>query len=425
MRPVSGLAGHLPDDITPDAQRPRQAAPKGFEPGVKWRSDGTMEVTTPPMPQLPGEDDWKLAVESMHPSLIPPGHRLRCVAASFDTVAWTRKQQGEDATTVPAWRYRFVIEPIPAAAGAVDFGARLRALRKAGGKRWSAPRSRSHGRGAALVASWNDWQVGKGENGGTAATLDRFAWCIEQLAIGQHYDVGAGELVILGGGDIVEGCDIFPNQSHTLDMDQRGQAITATDMILYGLDRLAPMFRRVTVLVVGGNHGENRRGGAKINRHDNADLLVFENAARVAERDKRLSHVDFVIAKSEPVKSIEVAGHILATTHGQAYGKSPWGSIEGKVYRWYTGRSANRLPGGGADVLITHHYHHNMMRDYGSWMWRQTPALDGASMHFTDGTSMWCRPGMLTAVMHPGSRWTDELVLEPPYENRELGIKLP
>jgi len=38
---------------------------------------------------------------------------------------------------------------------------------------------------------------------------------------------------------------------------------------------------------------------------------------------------------------------------------------------------------------------------------------------------MWCRPGMLTAVMHPGSRWTDELVLEPPYENKELGIKLP
>jgi len=65
------------------------------------------------------------------------------------------------------------------------------------------------------------------------------------------------------------------------------------------------------------------------------------------------------------------------------------------------------------------------MRDYGSWMWRQTPALDGASMHFTDGTSMWSRPGMLTGVMHPGSRWTDELVLEPPYENAELGIKLP
>ena len=417
---MTGLAGHLPEQYAADAQRARQAAPKGFEPGVKWRADGTMEVTTPPLPQLPDEDDWKIAVESMHPSLIPSGHRLRCVAASFDTVAWTRRQQGEDATTVPAWRYRFVIEPAPAAADQVDFAARLRALRKAAGKR-RAPVIAAGGEDVAQIMSWNDWQIGKGENGGTQATMDRFLWCLERFRL---YTWRGDHLVVAIGGDIKEGCEIFPNQAYSLDMDDRAQENTAVDMMLYGLDMLASSYKRITVLAVGGNHGENRRTGSKVNRHDNGDLRIVENVARVAERDKRLGHVNFVIAKSEPVKAIEVAGHILATTHGQAYGKAQSGNIEQKVYKWYTARSAQRLPGGGADVLITHHYHHNMMRDYGSWLWRQTPALDGASMHFTDGTSMWSRPGMLTAVMHPGSRWTDELVLEPPYENAELGIKL-
>ena len=423
---MTGLAGHLPEEFVADAQRARQAAPRGHEPGVKWASDGqTATVTLPLMPALATEQDWRQAVDNLYPGVVPEGFRLRLVEARYDPVAWTRQEQGEDALTRPAWRYRFVVERVAATADQVDFAARLRVLRKAAGKRATRSARPRPNDERALVVSWNDWQVGKGENGGTQATLDRFYWCIERMAIGQFYDVGADHLVILGGGDIVEGCDIFPNQAHQLDQDTRGQVNTATDMVLYGLDRLAPMFKRVTVLAVGGNHGENRRQGAKINRHDNADLLVFENAARVAERDKRLGHVDFVIAKSEPVKSIEVAGHILATTHGQAYGKAQSGNIEQKVWKWYTGRSAARLPGGGADVLVTHHYHHNMSRDYGSWLWRQTPALDGASMHFTDGSSMWCRPGMLTAVMHPGSRWTDELVLEPPYENKELGIKLP
>jgi len=418
---MTGLAGHLPEQYAADAQRARQAAPRGHEPGVKWADDGTATVTTPLLPQLATELDWRQAVDNLYPGVIPDGHRLVLVEARYDPVAWTRDEQGQDALTKPAWRYRFRVEPSPATADQVDFAVRLRALRKAAGKRRAPIKAAGIGEDAARIMSWNDWQIGKGENGGTQATMDRFLWCLERFRF--HTWRGA-HLVVVIGGDIKEGCEIFPNQAYSLDMDDRAQENTAVDMMLYGLDMLAGSYKRVTVLAIGGNHGENRRTGSKVNRHDNGDLRIVENVARVAERDKRLGHVNFVIAKSEPVKSIEVAGHILATTHGQAYGKAQSGNIEQKVYKWYTARSAQRLPGGGADVLITHHYHHNMMRDYGSWMWRQTPALDGASMHFTDGTSMWSRPGMLTAVMHPGSRWTDELVLEPPYENAELGIKL-
>lgn len=423
---MTGEPLSLPPEYTPDARKPRIGAPRPGDPGVAWSDDGTATVTLPPMPQLATEQDWRTAVENLYPGVIPDGHRLRLTSASFDPVAWSRVKQGEDALTVPAWRYRFVVEPIPAVVS-VDAVAILRGLR--GNSKRARKAGKTYDGPAALVISWNDTQFGKSENGGTDGTLARFQWCIT-AAHGRLADLDVsgrklGELVIIIGGDILEGCEIFPHQSYSVDRDMRDQEAIAVAAILYGLDELAPLFERVTVLAVGGNHGERRIGGKKVNRTDNSDLMVVEMAAIAATRDKRLGHVKFVIARSEPIKAIEVCGHVLATTHGDAYGKAQQGAIVQKVWRWISHRAANRLPGGDADVLITHHYHHDMCKDFGSLFWRQTPALDGASMHHTDGTSEWSRPGMLTFVMTPRLRYTDELVLLPPYRNDELGINLP
>ncbi|WP_333725437.1 hypothetical protein, partial [Listeria monocytogenes] len=50
-----------------------------------------------------------------------------------------------------------------------------------------------------------------------------------------------GTLVIIGGGDIVEGCVIYPNQSYNIDLDRRGQINAAVSMILLAIDTLAPL----------------------------------------------------------------------------------------------------------------------------------------------------------------------------------------
>lgn len=267
----------------------------------------------------------------------------------------------------------------------------------------------------AFVVDWADWQVGLAEGGGTPAFLERLDSAlhgtverVEQLRrIGRSF----GHLVIVGGGDMIENCAMRSNHAFELDLDRRDQIRVTTASILEGLDRLAPRFERTTVLVVGGNHGENRVDYKRTTRSDNDDCAVFEHAALAASRDARLSHVDFRIAQGEPAKTLEVAGWVLGTTHGHVYGRGAGGNIEQKVQRWFHAQAAGRHPVGDADILLTHHYHHLAVKDHGAWLWVQAPALDGGSRWYTDSSGMYSAPGMLTFVVTPEDRFRDMAVL--------------
>lgn len=267
----------------------------------------------------------------------------------------------------------------------------------------------------AFVISLNDTQFGKDEGGGSPATIGRVTRYInlaKQRAIHLSTNRNLGTLVIIGGGDIVEGCVIYPNQSYNIDLDRRGQINAAVSMILLAIDTLAPLFERVIVLASRGNHGENRINGNRTTLHDNDDTMVFEMARYATDRDPQLAHVEYVIADSEAGVWVDVAGWRLATTHGDIYGKGVAGaSIDKKAQNWYKNMSMGRDPIGLADVLITHHYHHDKMSDWGACLWRQTPAQDGGSEYFRQSTGEFSLPGMLTFVMTPERRYVDEEVI--------------
>lgn len=268
----------------------------------------------------------------------------------------------------------------------------------------------------AFVISINDTQFGKVEGGGTPATLARInsavnnaSHRIEEL---RAQGRSLGTLVIIGGGDIIEGCIIYGNQSFNLDLNRRGQINTAVSMILDVLDRLAPSFDKVVVLATRGNHGENRINGNRTTLDDNDDVLVFEMAKQATDRDPKLSHVEYIIAFDEAGVYADIAGWRLGTTHGDIYGKGGVGaSIDKKAQNWYKNMSMAREGIGLSDVLITHHYHHDKMSDWGSCLWRQTPAIDGGSEWFRQTTGEFSEPGMLSFVMTPESRYQDEAIL--------------
>ena len=267
----------------------------------------------------------------------------------------------------------------------------------------------------AFVISLNDTQFGKDEGGGSVATIARVTRYInlaKERALHLSANRNLGTLVIIGGGDIVEGCVIYPNQSYNIDLDRRGQINAAVSMILLAIDTLAPLFERVIVLAARGNHGENRINGNRTTLHDNDDVTVFEMARYATQRDPNLRHVEYIIADSEAGVWVDVAGWRLATTHGDVYGKGvPGASIDKKAQNWYKNMSMGRDPLGLADVLITHHYHHDKMSDWGACLWRQTPALDGGSEYFRQSTGEYSEPGMLTFVMTPERRYVDEEVI--------------
>lgn len=396
-------------------ERARQSHPKGWEPGVKFDPDQIpSEITTPPMQEFNG--DIKSVLATMQISL-PDGYGLRLAEAKYDPVAWTRdeqfvhhpgtgKQTKAPALTKPVWRYRFRVVRV-SASSTLDAASVLNRL-----KRTPKPRTKFTG-DQSFITNLNDWQAGKDAGGGTEALLERLDRYFD-LTVERAKDLGKanlGELVVLGGGDMVEGCVIFPNQSYQIDLDRRAQANHATTAIVDFLDRLAPMFDRVRVLAVGGNHGEHRIEGKRVNRHDNDDCKVFEDAARELSRDPKLQHVSFTIAQDQPALTIDIQGHITALTHGHVYGKGKGGEPTLKAYEWYKNMAAAHHPVGDATLLVGNHFHHDLVKNFGNLLFVQNPAADGGSPEFADYTGTDCPPGLATWVMSAAQKFTQYEVL--------------
>lgn len=407
---MGSVADALNAEISQPA-RTRFSHPKGWEPGVKFDPTTAVptEITSPPMPKLDTAADWEQVLETMHVAL-PDGYELRLAEAKYDPAAWHRDSQYVDgvkapAVTRPVWRYRFtVVQSAPLLPDAVTI---LNTLKRA-----PKPRLKFEGE-SAFVTNLNDWQFGKDAGGGTPATVERLDRFFD-LTVERAKDLGKrnlGELVILGGGDMVEGCSIYPNQSHQIDLDRRAQSNQATTTIVDFLDRMAPMFDRVRVLVVGGNHGEHRVDGKRINRHDNDDCKVFEDAAREVSRDSKLQHISFTIANDQPALTIDIQGHITALTHGNVYGKGKGGDPALKAYEWYKNMAAGHHPVGDATLLVGSHFHHEIVKNWGTLLFVQNPAADGGSPEFADYSGTDCEPGLSTWVMNAQSRFRDYEVI--------------
>jgi len=397
------LAGRLAPPSMPDARRARPTHPKGYEPGVRYDvSTGRPTSATISSTSKIEDGQHRGSIEAKTGLPVPEDCEVRVERLTL--------QESPDGVERWWYKYVYIYREAAVEVDAYDHVATLRALRK--DRTAKAPRYTGE---STLVLCFNDWQAGKSMGGGTPELLRRFSAQVDAAAeratelrkIGRDL----GRLVILGGGDMVEGCVIYPNQAFELDLDGRRRQINVvTDMVLDALDRLAPLFAEVTVLAVGGNHGENRINGNRTSRHDNDDCLVFENAARAVERDPRLQHVNFVIAQDEPAKTLDVNGWVIGTTHGQAFGKGA-GRPEQKAHNWFKGQAAGRFPAGDCDVLVSHHYHHHSMRDWGSCLWVQTPANDGGSPQHTDLTGEAAESGMLSFVVTPGCRYQDAQIL--------------
>jgi hypothetical protein len=389
------------------AQRLRSPAPKGWEPGIRFDSADVQYVTTDVVGTLEGEPDWREAIAAMGVT-IPDGYRVRISEMRYDPAAWTRDDPEQaNAVTKAIWRYRFIVEALTVTAEsvAVDGIEVLNALKRA-----PKPRRQLSGPGT-MVLTLNDTQSGKLEGGGTPALLERldlfFDLAKERIKDDRKQ---VGDLVILLGGDLVEGCNIFPNQVFQIDQDRRSQIRTMTGVVLDMLDRLAPEFPTVRILAAPGNHGEHRQNGKRVNRHDNDDSLVAEAAATAAQRDPRLEHVAFNISHDEAAMTMDVQGWILGLTHGSVFGKSP-GNPSLKAYNWFKNQAAGRTPIGGSDLLVTAHFHHEQIVNWGELLWTQLPNMDGGSPEFSEYSGTNAPAGMATWIMNERQRMTGYEVL--------------
>lgn len=401
------LTQMLGNAVSEDARRQRQSHPKGFEPGVKFSIDSGQpeSAVISSNEEIFNAEDHRKKIEDQTKLSIPESLDVRLDRLTL---------QNDSAGNPVRWWYKYVFvdrSVSGTAAEPIDAAAILKSIRE--GRKASKPKYASETATMGLI--WADWQMGKKEGGGTPAILERldsaFTAAEHRAKELNKLGRGLGELVIFGNGDLVEGCEIFPNQQWQIDCDTRDQMNYGITAALEGLDRLAPLFERVRVVAVGGNHGEKRQNGFKVNNHDNRDVEMFEHVARTAARDSKLAHVNFMLAQNELVKTTDIHGWIFANTHGQVFGKGVSGGIERKAYSWYSGQAAGHLPAGDANVLITSHFHHEAAADWGACLWKQSGHMDGGSGHFTDVAGSWSNHGMLSFVVTPESRWQDQQIL--------------
>jgi hypothetical protein len=271
------------------------------------------------------------------------------------------------------------------------------------------------GEESTFVLDWADWQVMKSEGGGGAGFVRRFDSAME-AALQRIVDLRTtgrklDELVIIGGGDMIEGCVIYNNQSYEIDGHRRDQIRLTVATILKGLYTLAPLFDKVRVVAVPGNHGENRINGSKTTIGDNDDLLVFEMAEVGVKNDPNMTHVKFEIAEKEVSMTTKIRGWVYGITHGDVYGRGSGTGVRNKVFGWFKTMAANRHPVGSADVLVTHHFHHDALEDWGATLWVQNPTMDGGSHYFVEATGHKPKHGMNSWVVTKADRFQDKQVL--------------
>lgn len=391
------------DDVEAHEQR-GQRHPSGWEPGIAW-SGNSGTITTAPLEAEPTGGVWAELVADW--GLDPATTQV--VPGSVQVRAWD---------THDGRRLRYYRAALEARTDADD-RADVEQLCATIMRRRAITPTTATGERALLVAL-SDWQLGKGEGGGTPATIERICSALDSLPhrLRELRRSGreVGAVYLVGLGDLVEQCaGHYPGQTFSVDLDRREQMRVARRLILRAVDTVAPLAPRVVLAAVPGNHGENRGnvGKAYTRTTDNDDLAVVEQVAEVlAANPARYGHVSTVLADGAALV-LDVAGVATAFAHGHKSGNG--GHVAAKIENWWRGQVMGRQPVADASLLLTGHYHHLLISEATGRTIMQVPAMDGGSEWWTDATGQSSPAGLLTLGVGTayGSRgWGDLAVLD-------------
>ena len=399
------LEGLISAPTAPFARRVRPDYPTGWEPGVLHEDTGSLTVTTDRVPKIEDEESWKAAVESLGVS-VPEGWVIRLYEARYDPAAWHRDEEGGEAVTRPAWRYRFKIEQASLSKISIDDLLELVSKHKAkkesdlevGTSQW--------------ILATGDWQLGKIDGDGVEGTVNRILQSldksIERIKELRRLKRWPGNAVLVLTGDCVEG---FVSQgggnTWRTNLTMTEQVRLYRRLVFEIVTRLAAETENLMVVAVPGNHGETVRlmGKMATRMDDSWDVDAVIAVAETLEQNKAAySHVKFITpAKDEGTIVLDLGGTITAIAHGhQVKG--------GNVPKWVAEHAKNMAPVGDAHLIVTGHHHHLHIQSMGPRTWIQVPAMESESSWWREKTGEVSPPGMVSAIVG-GTRWSDLAIL--------------
>lgn len=397
---LDALLSPVEDDVPSEA--PRRDREAMWRPGVEWKGEEGTVTTNAELGDA--HPDWAhvLAVWDLDPE------RFAVVEPVLFN-AWDAPGPEGAILRMRQWKARVIRRK--GTAPEVDVEALLADVLKA-----KPAKPAPLGDGVFHVVL-GDWQIGKPDGDGVRGTIQRVQRAIidVEVRVRELRKIGRplGTLMVEWIGDSVEGCvGFYPMQTFGVELDRREQVKVSRRLLRDALMRWARLFDEVIVLAVGGNHGEQRgrAGKAFTTFSDNDDLAVVEQVGEIlAVNPEAFGHVRIVIPPDHLTVTAEAAGWIVGVTHGHVARES--GLAEAKLRRWYERAAGGKQPAGDADILVTGHYHHLRVADWGGCIWLQCPALDGGSEWWEHSKGERSQPGVLTFASYPNVRVTDLAVL--------------
>ena len=190
----------------------------------------------------------------------------------------------------------------------------------------------------AGLLHFSDWQLGKvTPTYSSEVCADRIARCVEkvvEITDDERARRPVDDVHVIGGGDMVEGVDIFPGQVHEIDASLYDQVFHAADVLASSLLTLLREFRVVHFYEVAGNHGRIGRRGVHP-RRDNADRIMYEVARRMLTHEKRLVWHP----QDRFYQLLEVGAYRALAVHGDQIrggggGLFPWYATQKRFDSW-------------------------------------------------------------------------------------------
>ncbi len=169
----------------------------------------------------------------------------------------------------------------------------------------------------------------------------------------QRADHPVKDVVILFGGDMVEGLFNYPAQLHEIDSTLFEQYVTVSRLITEVVREALATYEKVLVVAEWGNHGRIGSKRADVPRNDNIDRMCYELARQLLADEKRLTWQDC----PDDVQQVEVGNYRALLIHGDEVGRNGFASpaaIVGHANRWRSGA----YPWEFRDVYIGHYHTH-------------------------------------------------------------------
>ena len=261
---------------------------------------------------------------------------------------------------------------------------------------------------AAFVVLLSDFQLGKGEGGGTAGTTERILNAYGQSVLRYRELRKAGRVghrvYLIGLGDLVESCrsDWYAAQTFQADLTDREQDRLARRLILKVIDLFVDEGCHVVALGVPGNHGENRQGGKAFTDFlDNRDYAAFETVSEIcAANPERYAHVEFPFQSlndDDLTATLNVCGVMVAFAHGHQFRSGA--NSQAKMETWWKSQALGRTGVAHAEILFAGHLHHFVASESTGRQVFQVPAMDGGSQWFKATAGANAQHGMMTIVI--------------------------